>query len=205
MSRCCIASRLCVDHMAVKAHTRRRYPHDWLRASLSGHDGSQGRLGRGLIAVGDPVLPIRLAAPEGKLDLAAYASGWLLVWCFPGDDDEPFSVDEVMCRSLEEHRLELAALGCVLVGVSSQHQDRLTRLSRRATMTFPLLSDPQLVLAQRMGLPTVPCGEEQLYRRFVFIAHGQRVAQVFHRVRPLASVGEIVGWLAGQASVGGDL
>lgn len=190
--------------MAVEARTHRRHPGECLRASRLGHEGSRDRLDGRLIAVGDPVPPVRLAALEGKLDLAAYASGWLLVWCFPGDDDEPFRVDEVMGRSLDEHRLELAALGCALVGVSSQREDALARLASRAKTTFPLLSDPQLVLAQLMGLPTVPCGEEQLYRHFVFIAHRHRVARVIHRVRPLASAGEMVGWLAGQVRIGGD-
>jgi peroxiredoxin len=175
------------------------------QAKLSCSDGSPGPSRQAFIAVGNPVPQVRLAAFEGEFDLAAYASGWMLVWCFPGDDDEPFSVDEVMGRSLEEHRLELAALDCAVVGVSSQRQDILARLASRAKTTFPLLSDPQLVLAQRMGLPTVPCGEEQLYRRFVFVAHRDRVAQVFHRVRPLASVGEVVRWLAGQPQAGGGL
>lgn len=190
--------------MAVEASAQREYPDEWLR-SLSGRERSRDRSGGRRIAVGDPVPPVRFDAPEGKLDLAAYVSGWLLVWCFPGDDDEPFSVDEVMGRSLEQHRLELAALDCALVGVSSQRKDTLTRLACRAKTTFPLFSDPQLVLARRMGLPAIPCGEEQLYRRFVFIAHRDRVARVFHRVRPLASASEPVGWLASQAQAGGDL
>jgi peroxiredoxin len=189
--------------MAVEACAHRGYPNAWLRASLSAHERSRDRPGGRRIAVGDPVPPVRFDAPEGKLDLAAYASRWLLVWCFPGNDDEPFSVDEVMGRSLEEHRLELAALDCVLVGVSSQRKDTLTRLASRTKTTFPLLSDPQLVLARGMGLPTVPCGEEQLYRRFAFIAHHGRVARVFHRVRPLASASEAVGWLAGRGQAGG--
>lgn len=175
------------------------------QAKLSCSEGSPGPSRQAFIAVGNPVPPVRLAAFEGELDLAAYASGWLLAWCFPGDDDEPFSVDEVMGRSLEEHRLEFAALDCALVGVSSQYQDTLTRLASRSRTTFPLLSDPQLVLARRMGLPTVPCGEEQLYRRFVFITRRDRVAQVFHRAPPLASAGQAVGWLAGQAQAGGGL
>ncbi|MGN6371806.1 MAG: redoxin domain-containing protein [Solirubrobacteraceae bacterium] len=183
--------------MAVEACAHRRYPNAWLRASLSAHERSLDRPGGRRVAVGDPVPPVRFDVPEGKLDLAAYGSGWLLVWCFPGDD-EPFSVDEVMGRSLEEHRLELATLDCALVGVSSQRNDTLAQLASRAKTTFPLLSDPQLVLARRMGLPTVPCGEEQLYQRLVFIARPGHVARVFYRVRPLACAADAVGWLAEQ-------
>ncbi|MGN6373114.1 MAG: redoxin domain-containing protein [Solirubrobacteraceae bacterium] len=132
------------------------------------------------------------------IDIANYARGWLLVWCFPGDDDEPFSVDEVMGRSFEEHRLEFAALNCSLVGVSSQGNETLTRLAGRAKTSYPLLSDPRLTLAQCMRLPTLQCGEEQLYQRLVFIARPGHVARVFYRVRPLACAADAVGWLAEQ-------
>lgn len=121
------------------------------------------------------------------------------MWCFPGDDDELFSVDEVMGRSLEDHRLELAALNCVLIGVSSQEPDTLARLASRATTTYPLLSDPQLALAQQMRLPTIQCGDERLYQRLVFISHAGRVAQVFYRVSPLACASQAAQWLSRQS------
>jgi peroxiredoxin len=109
-------------------------------------------------------------------------------------------VEEVMGRSLEEHRLELAELNCSLVGVSSQSQHVLVRLASRAKITYPLLSDRRLVLAERMRIPTIQSGEERLYQRLVFIARAGRVAQVFYRVAPLACASQVAQWLSGQTS-----
>lgn len=182
-----------------RQHARRHRPDESWRAKSCHSDGLRDQLPGAAIAVGDHLPQVRLAAPGGQVDLAVYASGWLLVWCFPGDDDELFSVDEVMGRSLEEHRLELAALNCVLIGVSSQEQDTLARLASRAKTTYPLLSDPQLALAQQMRLPTIQCGDECLYQRLVFIARAGRVAQVFYRVPPLACASRAAQWLSDQS------
>lgn len=186
--------------MAVKALAHRRNPNERLSAPPPlGRDGASSHPGKGLVTIGAPVPSVRLAALESEFDLAAHSSGWLLVWCFPGDDDEPFSIDEVMGRSFEEHRLELVALDCGLVGVSSQGRDTLGRLASRAKTTYPLLSDPRLSLAGCLSLPTIQCGEERLYRWLVFIAYRGRVTRVFYRVRPWDCAAEATRWLTGQS------
>lgn len=185
--------------MLTKTRVDRQCPGERLRATLSVRDSLGNGLPSQVVAAGDPLPSMRLAGQDGLVDVAAYSAGWLLVWCFPGDDCMPWSVDEVTARSFEERRLELEALGCALLGVSSQDNEVLAQFASRAKATYVLLSDPRLNLAHEMRLPTLWRDGQELYRRLVFIARAGHVARVFYRVRPLTCVAQAVGWLLGQA------
>jgi peroxiredoxin len=190
--------------MPTRTSVHREHQGGRLRATLLVRDGSRDAPRKELVSVGDPLPAVRLAGQDGLTELATYSAGWLLVWCFPGDDPLPWSIDEVTARSFDERRPELEALNCALVGVSSQRKATLALLASRAKTTYPLLSDPQLDLARQMRLPTLQRDGQELYRPLVFIAREGEVAQVFYRVRPLACAAQAAGWLLGQIHTGGN-
>lgn len=147
--------------------------------------------------LGKPVPPVRLDAGRGRtVDLAGRRRGWLIVWCFPGIEQHGWSPDEFAARSLEEHRLEYAALEATVVGVSSQDRRALDRLAARAGATFAFFSDLRIELAHRMRLPTIEREGRVLYQRLVLIVRGGRVAWLIYPARPLHCAGQTVRWLS---------
>ena len=62
--------------------------------------------------------------------------------------------DSVQHRAFANRRAELVGLGYAIVGVSSQALDVQRRVIADTGVRHMLLSDPDLVLAQTLGLPT---------------------------------------------------
>jgi peroxiredoxin len=149
--------------------------------------------------VGDVVPSVRLQTKISSVDLGSLTSGWLLVWCFPCHHHR-LTIDSICARSFEDHCLELAALGCQLIGVSGREHADLGRFAAYAGTDFPLLGDPDLALARLMGLPTSGEGVWTSYRRMAFIARDGRVEQVFCSLRPWRYAAQATAWLTRRQS-----
>ncbi len=101
--------------------------------------------------------------------------------------------------SFRDHVLELAAYGAAVLGVSSQPHEEQREFAQREHIPYALLSDPELVLAEALGLPTFEAGGRTFYRRLTFIAHQRRIAKVFYPVfPPHRNPAEVLDWLADQ-------
>ena len=95
-----------------------------------------------------------------------------------------------------DHYAELTALGVEVLGLSSQDSDYQGELAARLGLPFPLLSDPSLVLADRLGLPTFTAGGVRLYRRLTLVLNAGRVEHAFYPVFPPdAHAAQVVDWL----------
>ena len=95
-----------------------------------------------------------------------------------------------------DHYAELTALGAEVYGLSSQDGDYQGELAARLALPYPLLSDPGLVLAARLGLPTFTAGGERLYKRLTLVLNGGRIEHAFYPVFPPdAHAQEVVDWL----------
>jgi peroxiredoxin len=95
-----------------------------------------------------------------------------------------------------DHYAELAGLGVAVFGLSSQDSDYQGELAARLALPYPLLSDPGLVLADRLGLPTFTAGGERLYKRLTLVLNAGRIEHVFYPVFPPDThAGKVAGWL----------
>jgi peroxiredoxin len=84
-----------------------------------------------------------------------------------------------------DHAAELAALGAPRVaGLSSQPLERQVEFAERNRMPFPVISDPELRLAEALDLPTFEVAGERLYKRLALVAVGGWIAKVFYPVFP---------------------
>jgi peroxiredoxin len=144
-----------------------------------------------------------------RLDEAA--AGLLVAYVYPrtGVPGEPLPQgwDEIPgargCNSqncaFRDHARELADHGAAVVGISAQPAAEQAEFAERQHIPYPLLSDPALTLADRMGLPTFEAAGMRLYRRLTFIARGGRIEHVIYPVFPPEdNPTEVLAWLAGQ-------
>ena len=146
----------------------------------------------------------------GELDLAAQATGLLVVYVYPRTgvpgEPSPDGWDEIPgargCTpqncAFRDHLGELRAHGADVVGVSAQPPAEQGEFAEREHIPYPLLSDEGLELAGAMRLPTFEAGGMRLYKRLTFIAREGRVEKVFYPVFPPdRNAAEVVAWLVG--------
>ena len=96
-----------------------------------------------------------------------------------------------------DHHAELREAGAQAVyGLSSQSTDYQREVAARLGLPFPLLSDPQLDLAQALALPTFVVEGERLYRRLTLIVSGGVIEHVFYPVFPPDThASQVLSWL----------
>jgi peroxiredoxin len=96
-----------------------------------------------------------------------------------------------------DHAQELRDLGASVVGVSSQLPEEQLEFSERVELPFPLLSDPTLLLARRLRLPTFAVEGMRLYRRVTMIVEDGVITKVFYPVFPPdRNAEEVLAWLS---------
>jgi peroxiredoxin len=118
----------------------------------------------------------------------------------PGWDDIPGArgCTPQSC-AFRDHVLELAAYGAAVLGLSAQPHKEQLEFAGREGIPYPLLSDPDLRLAEILGLPTFEAAGRRFYRRLTFIASARRIAEVFYPVfPPHRNPSEVLAWLANQ-------
>ncbi len=96
-----------------------------------------------------------------------------------------------------DHSAELRALDADVVGISSQTSEEQLGFSRRVELPFPLLSDPDLLLAGELGLPTFEVEGLRMFARCTLVAEASAIVKVFYPVFPPdRNAAEVVSWLA---------
>ncbi|HET7122386.1 MAG TPA: peroxiredoxin [Solirubrobacterales bacterium] len=91
---------------------------------------------------------------------------------------------------------EFEALGASVVGISAQSAAEQAEFAAREHIPFPLLSDPELQLADEMGLPTFEVEGMTLYKRLTFVAEASEIVRVFYPVFPPdRNAAEVLAWL----------
>jgi peroxiredoxin len=100
-----------------------------------------------------------------------------------------------------DHHAELREAGAERVfGLSSQDSDYQREAVERLGLPFALLADPELRLAETLGLPTFRAGGHRLYTRLTLVVRGGAVEHAFYPVfPPNEHAGEVLAWLRGRA------
>lgn len=161
-------------------------------------------------AVPEVALP---STQGGELSLADAARGLLVVYVYPrtgtpgvpapeGWDDIPGArgCTPQSC-AFRDAQQELARHGASLIGISTQTAAEQAEFAQREHIPYPLLSDHELVLADRMRLPTFQAGGLQLYKRLTFVAQAGRIVKLFYPVFPPdRNADEVLAWLDAPGS-----
>jgi peroxiredoxin len=69
-------------------------------------------------------------------------------------------------------------------GLSSQDTDYQREMVQRLRLPFSVLSDPDLVLADRLELPTFQAAGTTLYKRITLVLRDDAIEHVFYPIFP---------------------
>jgi peroxiredoxin len=163
--------------------------------------------------IGEQLPDIRLpatTAPQGLSlhDLAGDAAR-LVVYAYPAigaPDRQPITLDWMSipgafgCTaescSFRDINAVIGDLDATVCGLSTQPPAEQLEASQRLSLNFPLLSDQDCTLANRLGLPTWSAGGRRLLKRYTIVACGAVVEHVFAPVRdPAAHAEDVAAWL----------
>jgi peroxiredoxin len=141
---------------------------------------------------------------------------WLVVYCYPRtgrpDQEPPGGIAAwnaipgargctPQSCAYRDHYTELAALGAVLYGLSTQDTEYQLEAVRRLYLPFPLLSDAKLDFARALRLPTFTFAGHELIKRLTLIARAGRIEEVFYPVFPSdADAKRVMEWLSRHSS-----
>jgi peroxiredoxin len=115
----------------------------------------------------------------------------------PGWDDTPGArgCTPQSC-AFRDHAAELAGLGARIAGMSSQSRDEQVEFAGRNHISYPVLSDPDLLVRDALELPTFEIAGHTLYKRLALIAERGVVVKVFYPVFPPdRNAADVVEWL----------
>jgi peroxiredoxin len=128
-----------------------------------------------------------------------------IVYAYPGCGWSPDggcrsrAADVVEHGAFERRAVEFYERGFRVVGVSSEcvcDQQRSV-LENRLYHLEELWSDPGLVLARALGLPTFTRGDMAYYQRVTVVVEHGRVEEEFPVASPHRCVEQVVSWLKG--------
>jgi peroxiredoxin len=159
---------------------------------------------------------VGMAAPQltvpstlgGSIDLARASEDRLVAYVYPrtGTPGQPLPAgwDDIpgargctpQSCAYRDSLAELSALGATVVGLSAQSPEEQREFAKREHIPFALLSDPDLRLADELGLPTFEAEGMTLYKRLTWIAEGGRIVAAFYPVFPPdRDASEVLSWL----------
>src|SRR5215210_257169 len=139
---------------------------------------------------------LTMPSTQGELVLAGEAAGLLVLYVYPRTGrpgvEPPREWDETpgargctpQSCGYRDHGAELRELGAQVVGVSAQPLEDQREVADRLGLPHPVVADPQLRLAEALGLPTFEFDGERLYKRLSLVAEAGLIAKVFYPVFP---------------------
>lgn len=165
--------------------------------------------------VGRRIPPVALDSFRCSFDLCEFACVFAFVlYLYPGvgvsspDGEDTPRLDNVQHRAFRAHQRELEALEFQAIGVSSQSTHAQQRAVQANRLEHRLLSDPRLLLARELGLPTRTVDGARWYQRLTLIVTGGRIEKAFFPVRdPARSPARAIAWIrvhGSQPGAGAD-
>ena len=147
-----------------------------------------------MLSPGDEAPPFALRSDSGEtVSLAALRGRKVVLYFYPKDDTPGCTVQACEFR---DHWDAVQKAGAVVYGVSPDEVDSHRKFSRKFSLPFPLLADPDHAVAERYGA----WGEKSRYGRkylgilrttFVIDEKG-RIRRVFERVKPKGHATEVL-------------
>ena len=157
---------------------------------------------------GMTVPSVQLASTQGELDLAEQATELLVLYVYPRTGrpglEPPREWDETpgargctpQSCGYRDHGAELRELAARVVGLSAQPLEDQREAAERLGLPHPVVADPELRLADALGLPTFEFEGRRLYKRLALVAEAGRIVKVFYPVFPPdENAAEVLAWL----------
>jgi peroxiredoxin len=157
---------------------------------------------------GAVVPSLTLESTAGPVDLAELAERLAVLYCYPrtGRPGEPPPPEWDLtpgARGCTPESLgfrdahdELTSLGARVCGLSAQTLDDQREFASRVELSYPVLSDPELRLADALGVPTFDFEGTRLYKRITLVLEDGRIARAFYPVFPPdENAAEVTRWL----------
>jgi len=149
----------------------------------------------------------------GSVDLRTAANGTLVLYVYPrtGRPGEPLPEgwDDIpgargctpQSCAFRDHFGRLRELGADVLGMSAQALPDQVEFAKRVGLPYPVLSDPELELADALTLPTFDVAGMTLYRRLTLITRAGRIVKAFYPVFPPdRNAADVVAWLEGSGA-----
>lgn len=167
--------------------------------------------------VGVSIPPLVLSSTEGPVDLAALAADRIVLYVYPrtgrpgepptrGWDKVPGALGcTAQSCAFRDSLSDLTAAGAKVVGLSTQPLHEQGEFRKRNDIPFRLISDPDLRLADSLGLPTFEFAGQLFYRRATLVAEHGEIVKVFYPVpTPEANAEAVLTWLRGRSRRSGS-
>jgi peroxiredoxin len=119
----------------------------------------------------------------------------------PGWDDIPGArgCTPQSC-GFRDHAAELEMLGARVAGLSAQSLEEQEEAAARLHIPYPVIADPELLLARELDLPTFSFEGVELYKRVTLILARGRIEHVFYPVFPPdRNAAMVVAWLRARS------
>jgi peroxiredoxin len=157
---------------------------------------------------GAAVPALVLDSSSGPVDLAALAAGLAVLYVYPRTGKPgvavPAAWDEIpgargctpQSCAFRDHAAELEGLGARIVGLSAQPLAEQLEVAERLGLPYPVIADPDRLLAAALSLPTFSFEGDELYRRVTLVLEAGRVLKVFYPVFPPdRNPEDVLAWL----------
>ncbi|MGH3010228.1 MAG: peroxiredoxin [Gaiellaceae bacterium] len=161
---------------------------------------------------GEPLPALQFPSSRGVVHLTERPGRYVVLYVYPrtavAGERDPRGWDRIPgargCTaeacSFRDHERELSKLGARVMGLSSQVLEQQRRFATRASIPYPLLSDPGFLLAGALGLPTLEVAGRRFYERLTIISDGS-ITKIFHPVaKPETHGAEVLAWLRSDAN-----
>lgn len=159
--------------------------------------GGRERLARSLAGVRLP--SIRLVSTKGRTADLSKSIQWQVVYCYPGagyDDAESRAEDAQQRRAYRACRETLLHRHVRVAALSSDSDQTQLRECGAHEIRHSVLSDPQLRVADALGLPTLGSPEGRCYSRLTILAMQSVIRHVFSPVwNPAHNPSQVLAWL----------
>lgn len=152
--------------------------------------------------IGRVIPSLLLGASQGDpVNLESFAARSAVIYLYPGStrspdggEDSPM-LDAAQHRAYGAHELDMSVLGLTVVGVSSQSSVVQRESAQVGRVRHMLLSDPNHLLADKLGLPMFDDDGARWYRRLTMVVHRGRIGKVFYPVSsPARNAAQVVAW-----------
>jgi peroxiredoxin len=163
--------------------------------------------------LGAMVPQLTLESTHGPVSLRALSQDLLVLYVYPraGRPGVPALAgwDEIpgargctpQALGFREAYLRFQELGAAVAGLSAQTLDDQREFAGRHSISYPVVADPELRLAEALRLPTFEVEGLRLYRRLALVVEACAVAKVFYPVFPPdENAREVLAWLEERAA-----
>ena len=159
--------------------------------------------------VGMRIPLLRLPSTKGRMvDLGALPQGRAIIYCYPMTGAPGVALPEgwdmipgargctPQSCGFRDHAGELASLGALVFGLSTQSTAYQREMAERLHLPFEALSDAGLEFATALRLPTFEVDGRWLVKRLTLVIRSHAIEHVFYPVFPPdQSAAEVLHWL----------